>query len=84
MATQYDRLKEARSLNLDGCKRLANAIIIKAIEDYKTGAIGMQEFSRFINSGYFQILSRGCVSPDAIMKEVLQECRHESKRQFLL
>lgn len=83
MATQTDRLKDAHALNLDGCKRLANAIIITAIEDYKTGVIGMQEFSRFINSGYFQVLSRGCVAPDAIMKEVIQECQN-SKRQFLL
>ena len=83
MATQKDRLQDARSLNLDGCKRLANAIIITAIEDYKRGRINMREFARFINSGYFQVLSRGCVAPEKILKEVIQEC-HENKRQFLL
>lgn len=83
MATQKDRLQDAHALNLDGCKRLANAIIITAINDYRTGRINDKEFKCFINSGYFMVLSRGCVSPDKILKEVVQEC-HENKREFLL
>lgn len=54
---------------------LANAIIIRAVEDYKNGTITEEAFIHFIKSDYFYILSRGCVSPEKIIKEIVEPCR---------
>ena len=59
-------------------KLLANAIIIKAVEDFENNVISEEVFLRFIKSEYFAILSRGCVSPEKIIKEIVEPCR---KRQ---
>ena len=55
-------------------KLLANAIILKALEDFEHGVISEREIMRFIKSDYFSILSRGCVSPERIIKEVIIPC----------
>lgn len=72
---------DTKHMDIEGCKRLANAIIITAINDYKHGVISEKQFRNFIYSEYFLVLSRGCVHPDAIMEEVGIICRKE--RVFL-
>ena len=57
---------------------LANAIIIRAVRDYEEGTISEEAFLHFIKSDYFLLLSRGCVSPETIIKEIVEPCR---KRQ---
>lgn len=59
-------------------KLLANAIIIKAVEDFENNVISEEVFLRFIKSDYFAILSRGCVAQEKIIKEIVESCR---KRQ---
>lgn len=54
----------------EGISLLANAIIIRAVEDYKEGRLSYLEFHRFLHSDWFLLLSRGCVSPESILKEV--------------
>jgi hypothetical protein len=56
-------------------KLLANAIIIKAVEDFENNVISEEVFLRFIKSEYFAILSRGCIPPEKIIKEVVEPCR---------
>ena len=54
---------------------LANAIIIRAVRDYEEGIISEEAFIRFIKSDYFTVLSRGCVAPEKIIKEIVEPCR---------
>lgn len=56
-------------------KLLANAIIIKAIEDFENNVISEEVFVRFIKSEYFAVLSRGCVPTEKIIKEIVEPCR---------
>ena len=55
-----------------GWKLLANAIIRQAIRDYRDALITQAELLRFLRSDYFQALSRGAVSADAIIQEVIE------------
>lgn len=54
--------------NIEAYKNLANAIIIKACEDYKTGNITDYSFKRFCRSGWFRILTK--VNPEYLIKKM--------------
>lgn len=54
----------------EGISLLANAIIIRAVEDYREGHLSYLEMHRFLHSDWFLLLSRGSVSPESILKEV--------------
>ena len=55
----------------DGILDLANAIIERAVMDYTDEHASYYErnqIERFFRSEYFTMLSRGCVSPESIIK----------------
>ena len=54
----------------EGLKNLANAIIICAVKDAKTGEISPREFREFIYSDWALQLLRGATTANAIYKEV--------------
>lgn len=55
-----------------GWKLLANAIILQAIRDYRCKVISKAQLINFLRSDYFIALSRGAVSADAIIQEVIE------------
>lgn len=59
---------------------LANAIIVRAIDDYKEGRISYLDLYRFVHSDWFLLLSRGCVSPNSILKEVTKNGKKKDSR----
>ena len=61
---------------------LANAIILRAVDDYKKGRLCYMDLHRFLHSDWFLLLSRGCVSPASILTEVKKngETENESHR----
>lgn len=57
----------------DGILDLANAIIERAVMDYTDEHASYYErnqIERFFRSEYFTMLSRGCVSPESIIKHI--------------
>ena len=54
--------------NIEAYQNLANAIIIKACEDYKTGKINDYSFKYFCRSGWFRILTK--VNPEYLIKKM--------------
>ncbi len=57
----------------DGLLNLANAIIERAVMDYTDEHATHYErnqIERFFRSEYFLMLSRGCVSPESIIKHL--------------
>lgn len=57
----------------DGLLNLANAIIERAVMDYTEDHVSYYErnqIERFFRSEYFTMLSRGCVSPESIIKHL--------------
>lgn len=58
-----------------GWRLLANAIILQAIRDYRCQVISKAQFINFLRSDYFVALSRGAVSADAIIQEVIENGR---------
>lgn len=58
-----------------GWRLLANAIILQAIRDYRYQKISKAQFINFLRSDYFTALSRGVVSADAIIQEVVDNGR---------
>lgn len=57
----------------DGILYLANAIIERAVMDYTDEHASHYErnqIERFFRSEYFTMLSRGCVSPESIIKHL--------------
>ena len=54
--------------NIEAYQNLANAIIIKACEDYKTGKITDDCFKYFCRSGWFKILTK--VNPEYLIKKM--------------
>ena len=54
----------------NGIKNLANAIVISAVKDARSGAITKEEFSAFIFSWWSYLLLRDAIDPDVIYKEV--------------
>lgn len=60
----------------DGILDLANAIIERAVNDYRDAyncPYIRSQIERFFRSEYFLLLSRGCVSPDSIIKFLKEE-----------
>ena len=58
-----------------GWRLLANAIILQAIRDYRCQVISKDQLINFLRSDYFVSLSRGVVSADAIIQEVIDNGR---------
>ena len=56
-----------------GWRLLANAIILQAIRDYRCQVISKTKLINFLRSDYFVVLSRGAVSADAIIQEVIED-----------
>ena len=54
--------------NIEAYQNLANAIIIKACQDYKTGKITDYNFKYFCRSGWFRILTK--VNPEYLIKKM--------------
>lgn len=54
--------------NIEAYQNLANAIIIRACEDYKTGKINDYSFKYFCRSGWFRILTK--VNPEYFIKKM--------------
>ena len=69
--------------NLEQYQNLANAIVIRACDDYKIGRMSEDEFKRFCKSGYFKILTKA--DPDFIienMKEEREVYLNEKKKRY--
>lgn len=54
--------------NIEAYQNLANAIIIRACEDYKTGNMTDYNFKHFCRSGWFRILTK--VNPEYLIKKM--------------
>lgn len=54
--------------NIEAYQNLANAIIIKACEDYKTGKITGYNFRCFCRSEWFRILTK--LNPEYLIKKM--------------
>lgn len=54
--------------NIEAYQNLANAIIIRACEDYKTGNMTDYSFKHFCRSGWFRILTK--VKPEYLIKKM--------------
>ena len=57
--------------NIEAYHNLANAIIIRACEDYKTGKINDYSFKYFCRSGWFKILTK--VDSEYLIKKMEKE-----------
>lgn len=67
------RTGETEQVYREGLLNLANAIIERAVIDYTDGHTSNYErnqIDRFFRSEYFTMLSRGCVSPESIIKHL--------------
>ena len=47
---------------------LANAVVLRAIEDYKIGRMSYAELERFVRSDYFILLTRGRIDQKALLR----------------
>ena len=54
--------------NIESYKNLANAIIIRACEDYKTGNMTDYSFKYFCMSSWFRILTK--VNPEYLIEKM--------------
>ena len=69
--------------NLEQYQNLANAIVIRACDDYKMGKISDDEFKRFCRSGYFNILTKA--DPEFLIEEMAKEREvylNEKKKRY--
>lgn len=57
--------------NVEAYQNLANAIIIQACEDYKTGEITDNTFECFCRSEWFRVLTK--VDPEYLIKKMDKE-----------
>ena len=57
--------------NLEQYQNLANAIVIKACDDYKFGRMSEDAFRRFCRSEYFKILTK--VNPEFLIEKMAEE-----------
>ena len=55
-------------IDIEAYENLANAIIIRACEDYKTGMISDLGFKNFCRSSWFRILTK--VNPEYLIKKM--------------
>ena len=70
---QNHRNGQMEQVYTDGILDLANAIIERAAMDYTDEHASYDErnqIERFFRSEYFTMLSRGCVSPESIIKHL--------------
>lgn len=70
---QNHRNGQIEKVYTDGILDLANAIIERAVMDYTDEYATNYErnqIERFFRSEYFIMLSRGCVSPESIIKHL--------------
>ena len=70
---QNFRNGQMEQVYMDGILDLANAIIERAVMDYTDEHASYYErnqIERFFRSEYFTMLSRGCVSPESIIKHL--------------
>lgn len=70
---QNHRNGQIEKVYTDGILDLANAIIERAVMDYTDEHVTYYErnqIERFFRSEYFIMLSRGCVSPESIIKHL--------------
>ena len=70
---QNHRNGQIEKVYTDGILDLANAIIERAVMDYTDEHASYYErnkIERFFRSEYFLMLSRGCVSPESIIKHL--------------
>lgn len=69
--------------NLEQYQNLANAIVIRACDDYKIGKMSDDEFKRFCRSGYFKILTK--VNPEFLIEKMAEEREvylYEKKKRY--
>ena len=73
------RTGQIETVSTDGLLNLANAIIIRACDDYKSRDYQYRRFpiEKFLKSDYANILMRGCCSPDKIINYLLEVVSHE-------
>ena len=53
--------------NKEAILELANAVVLRAIEDYTIGSMSYAELERFVRSDYFILLTRGRLDPEYII-----------------
>lgn len=64
-------------------ENLANAIIIRACEDYKTGMLSELGFRNFCRSSWFRVLTK--VNPEYLIKEMeikRKEYLNDKKKRY--
>ena len=69
--------------NLEQYQELANAIVIRACDDYKIGRMSDNEFRKFCRSEYFNILTK--VNPEFLIEEMTKEREvylYEKKKRY--
>lgn len=73
------RTGQIETVSTDGLLNLANAIIIRACDDYKSRDYQYRRFpiEKFLKSDYANILMRGCCSPDKIINYLSEGVSHE-------
>ena len=66
-------------VSVDGLLTLANAIIIRACDDYKSRDYQYRRFpiEKFLKSEYANLLMRGCCSPDKIINYLSEVVSHD-------
>lgn len=47
---------------------LANAVVLRAIKDYRIGRLSYQGLERFVRSDYFILLTRGKINQEALLR----------------
>lgn len=66
-------------VSADGLLNLANAIIIRACDDYKSKEYQFRRFpiEKFLKSEYANLLLRGCCSQDKIINYLSEVVSHD-------
>lgn len=73
------RTGQIETVSADGLLNLANAIIIRACDDYKSKEYQFRRFpiEKFLKSEYANLLMRGCCSQDKIINYLSEVVSHE-------
>ena len=70
-------------IDIESYENLANAIIIRACEDYKTGMFSEIGFRNFCRSSWFRVLTK--VNPEYLIKEMeikRKEYLNDKKKRY--
>ena len=62
----------------DPYKLLANAVVIQAVKDYKSGYINDHEFRRFLFGEWYQMLTG--VSGSYLYRRITDDCKRTKRR----